>query len=151
LQLTSTAFSPDGAIPAYYTCDGTDASPPLSWSDPPEGTESFVVLCTDPDARSFTHWILFNLPPGTRHLAPGLSPQAELADGSRQGRNSFGKLGYRGPCPPRGTHRYIFRLYALNTKLDLEAGVGRRKVEQAILDHLVAQGELVGEYTRAAR
>ncbi|HEY2385158.1 MAG TPA: YbhB/YbcL family Raf kinase inhibitor-like protein, partial [Terriglobia bacterium] len=111
-----------GTIPKVLTCDGADQSPQLRWTAPPPETKSLVLTVTDPDAPSgtFTHWVLFNLPPTSSDIPAGIPTQNQLTDGSRQGRNDFGKIGYGGPCPPRGTtHRYFFDLFALNATLDL--------------------------------
>lgn len=150
MQLGSSSF-PDGAIPKTYTCDGADTSPQLAWTAPPAGTRSLALIVVDPDAPmgSFTHWVLYNLPATMRELPEGLPRQEQLPDGSRQGRNSFPRTGYGGPCPPRtSTHRYVFVLYALDRTLDLPAGATRRQVEEAIKGHILAHGELTGRYGR---
>lgn len=151
LRLTSSAFAPGGPIPTDDTSDGADRSPPLSWSDPPAGTVAFVLVVEDPDAPSglFTHWLLYDLPAGTRSLPPGLPTAESLANGARQGRNDFGTLGYRGPCPPPGPpHRYAFRLYALDRLTGLPPGAQRAAVLRAVEGHVLATGELVGTYRR---
>ncbi len=149
LDLTSSAFAPGEAIPAQYTCDGQDLSPPLQWDDPPAGTRSLALVMDDPDAGGFRHWLLYNLPAAARALPEGIPPDGELPDGSRQGQNGWGKLGYGGPCPPSGTHRYSFRLYALDVVLELPAGAGLEQLYQAMDGHILARGELVGLYTRS--
>ncbi len=145
-QLTSGAFAPGQPIPAKYSCDGQDSSPPLQWTDPPAGTRSFTLIMDDPDAPAgvWDHWLLFNLPADTRSLAEQATPPA----GSRGGRNSWGRTGYGGPCPPRGTHRYFFKLYALDTSLELAAGATKKELLQAMEGHLLAQAELMGTYAR---
>jgi Raf kinase inhibitor-like YbhB/YbcL family protein len=145
-QLTSEAFAPGQPIPAKYSCDGQDSSPPLQWSDPPAGTRSFTLIMDDPDAPAgvWDHWLLFNLPADTRSLAERATPPA----GTRGGRNSWGRTGYGGPCPPRGTHRYFFKLYALDTNLELAAGATKKELLQAMEGHLLAQAELMGTYAR---
>lgn len=150
MQLTSTAIVSGGTIPRQYTCDGNDLSPALQWSEPPQGTKSFALIVEDPDAPSsmFVHWILFNLPPETRALPEGIRAEARLASGARHGRNGWGNRGYGGPCPPGGTHRYFFRLYALDTMLDLPAGVSRAQLLKAMQGHIVAETELMGRYAR---
>jgi len=150
LELTSSAFAHGEPIPRRYTCDGEDISPPLRWSDPPPGTRSFALIADDPDAPmgTFVHWVLFNLPAEARALPEAVPSEGELPDGSRHGQNGWQRLGYGGPCPPRGTHRYFFRLYALDTILDLAAGVGKKRLLQAMEGHILAQGELMGTYTR---
>ena len=148
LQLTSTSFQGGGDIPKKFTCDGADASPQLAWGAPPAGTQSFALIVSDPDAPvgTFVHWVLYDLPADKRELPESLPKQEQLADGSRQGQNDFDKIGYGGPCPPSGTHRYVFTLYALNAKLNLPAGATRKQVENALKDHVVARGELIGRY-----
>ncbi|MBC7225478.1 MAG: YbhB/YbcL family Raf kinase inhibitor-like protein [Anaerolineae bacterium] len=151
LKLESPAFSPGGDIPRQYTCDGPDLSPPLRWSDPPAGTQSLALICDDPDAPAGTwvHWVLYRILPSARELPEGIPKQEELADGSRQGRNDFRKIGYGGPCPPRGPkHRYYFRLYALDIVPDLPAGATKAQLLQAMDGHILAQGELMGRYGR---
>jgi len=148
--LTSSAFAPGEPIPRRYTCDGDDVSPPLAWSDPPPGMQSFALIADDPDAPvgTWVHWVLYNLPAEARGLPEAVPPDAELPDGSRHGNNSGRRPGYGGPCPPGGTHRYFFKLYALGTVLDLEAGANKEKLLQAMEGHILAQAELIGVYTR---
>lgn len=151
LKLESPAFSPGGDIPRQYTCDGPDLSPPLRWSDPPADTQSLALICDDPDApaRTWVHWVLYRIPPSARELPEGVPKEEELADGSRQGRNDFRKIGYGGPCPPRGPkHRYYFRLYALDVVPDLPAGATKAQLLEAMEGHILAQGELMGRYGR---
>jgi Raf kinase inhibitor-like YbhB/YbcL family protein len=150
IELTSAAFAPGEPIPARYTCDGDDVSPPLQWSDPPDGTQSFALIFDDPDAPGGTwvHWVLFNLPGGTRDLPEAVPPDADLSGGGRHGNNSWKRLGYGGPCPPGGTHRYFFKLFALDTVLDLDAGASKDDLLQAMQGHVLAQTELMGTYTR---
>lgn len=149
-ELTSAAFKQGEAIPRQYSCDGQDISPPLAWGDPPQGTQSFALIMDDPDAPAgvWVHWVLYNLPAGSRGLPEALPTDAQLADGSRQGKNSGGRLGYGGPCPPRGTHRYFFKLYALDKVLDLAPGATKEQLLKAIEGHILAQTELMGKYTR---
>jgi hypothetical protein len=149
-QITSTAFAPQAPIPQQYTCDGQDVSPPLSWSDPPQGTESFALICDDPDAPvgTWVHWVLFNIPADKRALPENVPSQDQLSDGSLHGRNGWRRRDYGGPCPPRGTHRYFFKLYALDITLALEAGATKQNVLSAMEGHTLAQAELVGTYAR---
>jgi len=149
-ELTSTAFASGETIPQQYTCDGDDVSPPLAWSDPPPGTQSFALIADDPDAPvgTWVHWVLYNLPAEARALPEAIPAGAELADGSRHGKNGWGRPGYGGPCPPSGTHRYFFRLYALDTALNLAAGASNKQVLQAMEGHVLAETELMGIYTR---
>jgi Raf kinase inhibitor-like YbhB/YbcL family protein len=149
-ELTSAAFGPGEPIPPQHTCDGDDLSPPLGWTDPPSGTQSFALICDDLDAPGgiWVHWVLYNLPAGARELTEAVPADADLPDGSRHGENSWRRLGYGGPCPPSGTHRYVFTLYALDTALDLAAGASKEQLLQAMADHTLTQTELMGTYTR---
>ena len=150
ITLSSTSLQ-DGKVPRECTCDGDNASPALKWTAPPHGTKSFALTVTDPDAPSgtFTHWVLFNLPANRNSLPLGVPGQAQLSDGSWQGRNDFGKLGYGGPCPPRGNpHRYVFTLYALDRTLDVNDGSSRSQLENAMNGHVLARGELTARYGR---
>ncbi len=151
LQIASTAFTEGAPIPAKYTCDGRDVSPPLMWSGAPEGMRSFALIADDPDAPAGTwvHWVLYNLPASTTELPEGVPPAETVAGGGRQGRNDFGRLGYGGPCPPRGRpHRYFFKLYALDTELNLPARATKQEVERAMRGHILADGQLMGTYQR---
>ncbi len=149
--LKSAVFSYGGEIPRKHTCDGPDLSPALGWSDPPAKSVSFALIADDPDAPAGTwvHWVIYDLPGTSRALPEGLSKTPELPDGSRQGRNDFGRAGYGGPCPPRGApHRYVFKLYALDGKLNLKAGATKADVERAMRGHILGQTELMGKYKR---
>jgi Raf kinase inhibitor-like YbhB/YbcL family protein len=148
LPLTSASFQSGGDIPKKFSCDGADASPQLAWSAPPASTKSFALIVYDPDAPvgTFVHWVLYDLPPDKRELPESLPKQDQLPDGSHQGQNDFDKIGYGGPCPPSGTHRYVFTLYALNAKLNLPPGATRKQVESAMKDRVLARGELIGRY-----
>ncbi len=151
LKLSSSAFQPGGDIPREFTCEGADESPELSWSGAPPGTKSFALIADDPDAPAGTwvHWVIFDLPPETQHLPRGVPKQAELQGGGRQGNNDFDRVGYGGPCPPPGKpHRYFFKLYALDTPLNLKAGATKRDLERAMRGHILAQAELMGRYKR---
>jgi Raf kinase inhibitor-like YbhB/YbcL family protein len=153
IDLTSTAFQEGQPIPDTYTRDADDASPPLAWTDPPEGTASFALICDDPDAPrgTWVHWVLFNLPPEKRSLDEGVPARGTLADASRQGRNDFGGVGYGGPSPPPGpAHRYFFKLYALDTMLTLPAGATKIQLEQEMKGHILARGQLIGKYGRSS-
>lgn len=148
ILFTSEAFSSGGEIPAEYSCDGDDVSPPLSWQRLPEGTQSLVLTMDDPDADRYVHWVVYKIPPGSTGLAAGTPLAEELADGSLQGVNSRGEIGYTGPCPPGGEHQYVFRIYALDAEIGLEAGATLAEVEAAIVDHVLALSELVGTFSR---
>jgi Raf kinase inhibitor-like YbhB/YbcL family protein len=150
-QLTSSAFEPGSTIPRQYTCDSADQSPPLAWTTSSVTTRSLALIVEDPDAPggTFVHWVIFNVPPGGSALAAGVLKQTVLPDGTRQGRNDFRRVGYGGPCPPRGeSHRYFFRLYALDTLLDVTPGASASELRSAIKGHVVAQSELMGTYGR---
>lgn len=150
-ELRSSDLEPGGMMPRRFTCDGPDLSPPLSWSAPPAGAKSLALIMEDPDAPAGTwvHWVLFNLSPGARTVAAGIPARATLPDGARQGRNDFQRLGYGGPCPPRGpAHRYVFTLFALDAVLDAESGSTKRQIEAAMQGHILARAELVSRYGR---
>ena len=126
-------------------------SPPLHWSEPPEGTQSLALICDDPDAPvgTWVHWVLFNLPAETRELEEGLPTTETLSNGAKQGKNDFGKIGYGGPAPPKGKpHRYFFKLYALDKAVDLSPGATKAKLVEAMKGHILAEGQLVGKYGR---
>jgi hypothetical protein len=151
MQIQSNVISPGGEFPKRETCDGQDTSPQLAWSGAPPATKSFALILDDPDAPSgtFTHWIVWNIPASAHELPENLPKKTELPDGTRQGRNDFGKIGYGGPCPPPGKpHRYFFRVYALDNAPAVKAGAGRGELEHALQGHIVAQGELMGRYGR---
>lgn len=145
LSLKSNAFDAGGAIPNKYTCDGGDGRPPLTIQGIPEGTQSLAIIMYDPDAPGgmFVHWIAWNVPPETRELPEGTLPEA-----IKEGTTSFRSVGYQGPCPPNGTHRYIWRLYALRTVLSLENKTTREDLETAMNTFVITQTELMGRYTR---
>lgn len=150
LQLSSSSFQ-DGRIPKQFTCDGADISPALTWTAPPPATKSLALIEVDPDAPmgGFTHWLLYNLPAEKRSLHEGLPKVEQLPDGSRQGSNDFGKIGYGGSCPPHNSeHRYVFLLYALDTTIDLPPGATRDLVENALKGHVMAHGQLIARYAR---
>ena len=142
LKLTSTAFTEGGMIPKQYTCDGKDLSPPLAWSGVPAAAKSLALIADDPDAPlgTWVHWVLFNLPASTQKLPENIPPQKTLPDGAKQGMTDFGRIGYGGPCPPGGTHRYYFKLYALELELKLEPGATKGQLLKAMQDHVLAEG-----------
>lgn len=149
--ISSPSFPNGGDIAKKFTCDAADVSPQLAWTDPPAGTKSLALLADDPDAPvgNWNHWVLWNLPAETRQLAEAVSKAAQLPDGSRQGLNDFRKTGYNGPCPPPGKpHRYYFKLFALDARLDLKANSGKRELEAAMKGHILAQTEWMGRYGR---
>lgn len=151
ISLSSSAFEDGGIIPARYTADGEDVSPPLAWGAVPAGTRSLALICDDPDAPrgTWVHWVIFNIPPETRELPEAVPAEEVLADGARQGRNDFGRIGYGGPAPPPGrAHRYFFKLYALDTVLELEPGATKAQLLEAMKGHILAAGQLMGRYQR---
>lgn len=150
IALTSTAFTNGQPIPERYTCNGENISPALSWGEPPAGTQSFALIVDDPDAPGGTwdHWIFFNISASIRSLPEAFPSGDTFPDGSMGGRNGWGNTGYGGPCPPSGTHRYFFRLYALDEMLAISAGASRGELEKAMFGHILAQGELMGTVTK---
>jgi Raf kinase inhibitor-like YbhB/YbcL family protein len=150
LALRSKSFENGGQIPAEFTCSGNDISPALEWDEPPSGTRSFALIMQDPDAPGgvFTHWVIFNLPGTVRNLPQAIAKAAEVPGGGRQGRNDFGTVGYGGPCPPSGIHRYVFQLYALKKALDLQGGAASEEVRRGIKSETLGRGELIGRYGR---
>jgi Raf kinase inhibitor-like YbhB/YbcL family protein len=150
MEITSSAFDEGEMIPVKYTCDDIDISPPLKWSNVPEGTKTFAIICDDPDAPmgTWVHWVLFNLPADTNELSENIPPDKVLPNGARQGRNDFGKIGYGGPCPPGGTHRYYFKIYALSEELDMEPGITKSELLNAMDGTILSEGQLMGRYKR---
>lgn len=147
IQVTSSAFAPGSAIPVQYTGEGADRSPPLAWSAPPAGTAELALICDDPDAPTpepWVHWVAYGIPADSRGMAEGAS------SGSIQGKNSWGKLGYGGPMPPKGhgVHHYHFQLYALDTKLGADPGLTKDALLAKMRGHIVAEGKLTGTYER---
>jgi hypothetical protein len=150
MKLTSTAFTEGQPIPPTYTCDGVNVSPPLEWSGIPKTAKTVAIICDDPDAPGGTwvHWVVYNLPADNIGLVENLPATPDLKAGGFQGQTDFGKIGYGGPCPPSGTHRYFFKIYALDVELPLKAGATKAEVMTAMEGHIVLQGQLMGTYTR---
>ncbi|HET6202781.1 MAG TPA: YbhB/YbcL family Raf kinase inhibitor-like protein [Planctomycetota bacterium] len=152
IKVTSGAFELGGRVPKRHTGEGEDLSPPLAWEGAPPATKAFVLTCDDPDApgKTWVHWVLYDLPADARSLVEGVPSMDTLPNGAKQGRNDFGKVGYGGPMPPRGhgTHHYHFKVYALDAPLRLPSGSKKAEVERAMAGHILAQGELVGTYSR---
>ncbi len=148
IKLTSEVFPAGGLIPAQYTCAGPNLSPPLAWTDVPAAAKSLALIADDPDAPrgTWVHWVVYNLPPATKELPAGVPAQATIMGGGRQGQNDFGQIGYGGPCPPSGTHRYYFKLYALNTQLNLPAGASKQDLLKAMYGHILDEGQLLGRF-----
>ena len=148
-SLSSNAFQNGGDIPNKYTCDGADVSPELSWNNVPNATQSLALIAEDPDAPAgtWTHWVLYDLPPDTPGLEENVPKVDQLPNGARQGRNDFKRIGYGGPCPPPGKpHRYFFRLYALDRKLGLKPGATKDEVQAATKGHILGEAELKGKF-----
>jgi len=152
MHLYSPEFLTGSFIPFKYTCDGENYSPPLTWEDPPNGTKSFALIVSDPDAPNgtFTHWVLYNLPADLRQLSEGVPPQHTLPDGITQGKNDFDQIGFCGPCPPNGTHRYYFKLHALDQRLDVSPGASKNEILEAMKGHVLDAAELMGLYGRVS-
>lgn len=151
LKLNSSAFENNQTIPDKYTCSGADVSPPLSWEDVPENTKSFALIADDPDAPmgTWVHWVIYNIPAEVRQLQEGIPTDETLDNGALQGRNDFRRIGYGGPCPPPGpAHHYYFKLYALDSMLELSSGATKSQVEDAMEGHILDKTELIGLYSR---
>jgi len=150
IKLTSSAFKDGDMIPSRYTCDGEEVSPALAWSGAPEGTKSIALISDDPDAPmgTWVHWVIFNIPPDSRGLPEDVSRDKTLRDGSIQGINDSREIGYGGPCPPSGTHRYYFKIYALDTRLKLSPGITKNQLLEAMKGHVLGEGQLMGKYKR---
>ncbi|MGQ9621648.1 MAG: YbhB/YbcL family Raf kinase inhibitor-like protein [Bacteroidales bacterium] len=151
MKLISSAFKEGEMIPSKYTCDGPDVSPPLEWSEIPDGTKSFALINDDPDAPvgTWVHWVIYDIPENVNRLPENVPKTEVIENGARQGRNDFGRIGYGGPCPPGGTHRYYFKIYALNRKLDLRSGITKRDLLKAMEGHILAESYLMGRYKRS--
>lgn len=155
--LNSSAFKPNGAIPAKYTCEGKDVSPALTWSGVPSGTKSLALIVDDPDApdpaapkMTWVHWILFDVPPSTKSL-PEAADASSLPRKTREGLNDWKRTGYRGPCPPIGRHRYFFKLYALDTELGNLGEPTKAQLEKAMVGHILGEAQLVGTYQKSGK
>jgi Raf kinase inhibitor-like YbhB/YbcL family protein len=150
MQITSSTFTEGSMITAKYTCDGRDISPPLEWKDVPDGAKSFALISDDPDAPvgTWVHWVIYNIPPTVIKFDENMPREKEFKNGMRQGSNDWPKIGYGGPCPPSGTHRYYFKLYALDTMLGLKPGATKAQLVQAMKDHILAEAQLMGKYSR---
>ena len=157
LTLSSPAFADGDAIPARFTCEGTDHSPALAWTGAPDGTKSFVLIVDDPDApdpkapkMTYVHWVLYNLPANAARLGEGIASK-DLPSGTHDGRNDWKKTGYGGPCPPIGRHRYFFKLYALNIVLPDLHEPTKASLERAMAEHILEQATIVGTYEKTKR
>jgi len=149
-KIKSSAFKDGERIPRKYTCDGENISPPLTWKDVPSGTVTLAIISDDPDApsKTWTHWLIFNIPPEINSLPEGVKTVGEFENGIIQGLNDFGNLGYGGPCPPFGVHRYFFKLYALDKRLELEPGASKEELLEAMKGHIIEKTEIIGLYSR---
>ncbi len=150
IQISSSAFRNGQMIPSDYTCDGDDLSPPLEWSGVPKDAKSLVLISDDPDAPmgDWVHWLIYDMPPTVTRLSEGVPSVEQLETGGVHGQTDFGTMGYGGPCPPGGVHRYFFKIYALDTLLHLRAGVTQKELLRAMKGHVLAEGELMGKYER---
>jgi len=147
MKITSPTFENNKNIPSKYTCDGKNVSPPLIFSEIPENTKSLVLIMDDPDAvkpagKVWDHWIIFDIPRGTKEIPEGREPRG------MHGKGTSGNLKYHGPCPPDGEHRYYFKLYALNTELNLSEGSAKSEIEKAMKGHIIEKAELIGKYNK---
>jgi Raf kinase inhibitor-like YbhB/YbcL family protein len=149
-RMSSPAFTSGLPMPAQFSCNGQNISPALEWTEPPATAKSLVLILDDPDApgRTWNHWLVFNIPPSSRGFAEAVPTNIQLEDGSVQGTTSAGSHGYQGPCPPSGTHRYFFKLYALDITLSLDASANKDDVEKAMDGHILASTELMGTFSR---
>jgi len=150
IKLTSTAFREGDYIPKKYTCDGENVSPPLAWSGIPSTAKSIALVCDDPDAPmgTWVHWVIFNIPPSINKLNEKIPTDKVLEDGTTQGSNDFRKIGYGGPCPPGGTHRYYFKIYALDRRVELTPGATKAELLHEMTGHILAEEKLMGKYSR---
>ena len=150
MKISSSAFENGAMIPAKYTCDGQNISPSLEWSGFPGETESFVIICDDPDApgKVWVHWVIYNIPKHVNSLEEDVPSLKVLTSGAIQGKNDFGKIGYGGPCPPSGTHRYYFKIYALDVSLPDTPGLKKSQVLDEIEGHVLEEAQLIGKYSR---
>lgn len=150
LRVYSPGFPDNGLIPSQFTCQGAGISPALEWSAVPQGTQSIAIVATDFGAPlGFTHWIVYDLPPSATGVPEAASSQHSLPSPAREGNNDYGNPGYVGPCPPAGSHRYVFRVYALDTRVNLAPGATRDQLAAAIKGHVLAEGEMSGLYRRS--
>jgi hypothetical protein len=151
MRLTSSAFGQQERIPTRYTCEGENISPELQWEEAPPRTKTFTLILHDPDAprmNGFTHWMLYNIPSGITHLPENVPEGPRVSGLGLQGKNDAGKIGYIGPCPPSGSHRYFLRLFALSIELDLDPAASAQELQTALHDHIIEQAELMGTYAK---
>jgi hypothetical protein len=150
MEIKSSAFKHGESIPSKYTCDNLDVSPPLEWLKVPAGTKSFALICDDPDAPAGTwvHWIVYNIPADMRDFSENVPKTEVIQNGARQGKNDFGRIGYGGPCPPGGTHRYYFKIYALDSEIDSKPGLTKQALVKLMEPYVLEEGQLMGRYKR---
>jgi Raf kinase inhibitor-like YbhB/YbcL family protein len=150
LVITSAAFEEGGFIPQKYTCDSSNVSPPLQWSGVPGDSKSIALICDDPDAPmgTWVHWVIYNIPPDINSLPENVPADKTLETGAMQGTNDFRKIGYGGPCPPGGTHSYFFKIYALDKLLELNPGLTKNDLLNAMGGHILEEAKLMGKYSR---
>ena len=151
MQLTSKAFKEGGAIPKKYTCEGGDVSPPLEWTSVPDEAMTLALISDDPDASNgvWVHWVLYNIPAHIMEIPENLPREGQLENGTMQGQNDFKKIGYGGPCPPSGIHRYVFKIYALDKELDLAPGATNKQLLQAMEGHILDRAQFLGTYSKS--
>lgn len=152
MEITSSAFKDGDSIPSKYTCDNLDISPPLKWSKEPEDTKTFALICDDPDAPGGTwvHWVVYNIPGTMYEFEEDIAKNGLFQNNALQGKNDFGNNNYGGPCPPGGTHRYYFKIYALDATLGAQPGITKRELLKLMDGHILDQGQLMGRYKRKA-
>ncbi|MDD5169886.1 MAG: YbhB/YbcL family Raf kinase inhibitor-like protein [Syntrophales bacterium] len=150
MEITSSAFADGRSIPKKYACEGEDISPPLAWRNLPSRAKSLALIVDDPDAPGgmWVHWVVYNIPSSVKQLDEHMKPERETDIGIRQGANDWGRIGYGGPCPPSGTHRYYFKLYALDVMLDLKPGASKSLLMNTMKNHIVEEARLIGNYKR---
>lgn len=150
IKITSPVFEYGEYIPSAYTCMGKDMSPPINWQGVPRNAKSLVLICDDPDAPmgTWVHWVIYNIPPDSKGLPEGIPGLERLKDGTLQGINDFRKIGYGGPCPPGGVHRYYFKIYAIDTMLNIDPGATKKRIMKLIEGHIISKGELMGRFKR---
>jgi hypothetical protein len=150
MEIKSSAFREGATIPAKHTCDDLDISPPIEWSKGPKGTITYAIICDDPDAPGGTwvHWVIYNIPSSIQQLPENVPKMETLMNGARQGKTDFGSIGYGGPCPPSGTHRYYFKIYSLDFILDYKSVITKKELLRAIEKHILEEGQLMGRYKR---
>ena len=153
ITITSPVFQEGGRIPSEHTCDGADVSPPLQWTGVPQGAKSLALISDDPDAPmgDWVHWVFYDLPPDIVELPFAVPNIEKIPSGGTQGRTDFGSIGYGGPCPPSGMHRYFFKIYALDAMLRLKPGATKKELLRAMQGHVLAEGQLTGRYQRSLR